>query len=197
VHRGQVDEPHPVRERRAHGRGEREGQAGLAHVPDPGEGEQPHARLQQALPRGGVLPLPAGQVRAQEGHALLDRALDAAPDRWRREGPVDPFLQRGHPARRLGRRLVPDTVRLLQPAFSPGLPFAALSAPGARGLVVSPRRGAARPLDAAIDRAAGGASVVQVALPARITGEVDEELAATVVALLERLRRGGRTGTLP
>jgi hypothetical protein len=87
----------------------------------------------------------------------------------------------------VSRRLVPDTVRLVQPAFYPGLPFTALTASGARGLVAPLPREAPQPLDAAVDLAAGGASVVQVARPARITGEVDEELAATVVALLERL----------
>jgi hypothetical protein len=87
----------------------------------------------------------------------------------------------------VSRRLVPDTAGLVQPAFYPELPFAALSVPGARGLVASPSQEAGQPLDAAVDLAAGGASVVQVALPARITGEVDEELAATIVALLERL----------
>ena len=88
----------------------------------------------------------------------------------------------------VSRRLVPDTVRLVQPAFYPELPFAALSAPGARGLLRLPAPGgAARPWTTAIELAAGGASVVQVDMPARITGEVDEDLAATVVALLERL----------
>lgn len=99
------------------------------------------------------------------------------------------LIQRHPGLRRLSlpvsRRLVADTVDFVQPAFYPELPFTALSAPGERGLRV--RVGGTTAIDAAIDSAARGASLVQVELPALITGEVDEELAAAVVALIVRL----------
>ena len=85
----------------------------------------------------------------------------------------------------VSRRLVPDTVRFVQPAFYPRLPFTALSAPGDRRLRLAAATGT--PLDAPIDLAADGASLVQVNLPAQITGEVDEALAATIVGLIRRL----------
>lgn len=85
----------------------------------------------------------------------------------------------------VSRRLVSDTVRFVQPAFYPELPFTALSAPGERGLVTGV--GGATPLDRPINLAERGASLVQVELPPLITGEVDEELADTIVALISRL----------
>jgi hypothetical protein len=99
-------------------------------------------------------------------------------------------LTQRHPSvRRLSlpvsRRLVSDTVDFIQPAFYPELPFTALSAQGERALRVPV--GGATPVDAAIDLAARGASLVQLELPALITGEVDEQLADAVVALIVRL----------
>jgi AAA domain-containing protein len=85
----------------------------------------------------------------------------------------------------VSRRLVPDTVDFIQPAFYPELAFTALSARGERGLRV-PVRGA-MPIDGAIDLAARGASLVALELPAIVTGEVDEELACAVVSLITRL----------
>ncbi len=85
----------------------------------------------------------------------------------------------------VSRRLVPDTVELIQPAFYPALPFVALSAPGARGLRTA--ISGATPLDRAINLIERGASLVQLELPALIAGELDEELAEIVVALIERL----------
>lgn len=85
----------------------------------------------------------------------------------------------------VSRRLVPDTVEFIQPAFYPELPFTALSAAGERAVHV--RVGGATPVDGAVDLAGRGASLVQVELPALITGEVDEHLADTVVALITRL----------
>ncbi len=89
----------------------------------------------------------------------------------------------------VSRRLVPDTVQFIQPAFYPGLRFTALSAPGERGLVTGVA--GATPLDHPIDLAARGASLVQVELPPQITGEVDEALADTVVALIWPLGERG------
>jgi hypothetical protein len=85
----------------------------------------------------------------------------------------------------VSRRLVPDTVQFVQPAFYPDLEFTALSAPGERRLVVAGTSGSR--LDVPIEMAARGASLLQVELPAEITGEVDEPLAETIVALIRRL----------
>src|SRR5262249_19124754 len=82
-------------------------------------------------------------------------------------------------------RLLPDTVRLVQPPFYPKLPFPALSAPRDRPLLADPVP--STPLDIAIDRIRNGASIVQVELPPLIIGEVDEDLAQTVVTLIQRL----------
>lgn len=116
-------------------------------------------------------------------------------ERWRCDpaGPHVPCpraLVARHPGVRrmplpVSRRLVPDTVELVQPAFYPGLPFVALSAPGARGVTTAVSGVAA--LDAPVDLMTRGASLAQVELPPLITGEVDDELAQTIVAVIERL----------
>jgi hypothetical protein len=80
---------------------------------------------------------------------------------------------------------VPDTVQFVQPAFYPQLEFTALSTPCERRLVVP--GGGSTPLDVPIDMAARGASLLQVELPAEITGEVDDGLAETIVSLIRRL----------
>jgi AAA domain len=85
----------------------------------------------------------------------------------------------------VSRRLAPDTVRFVQPSFYPALPFRALSAPGERSLRLS--EPGTEPLDAPLDRIARGASLVMAELPGGVTGEVDEGLAAALVATIERL----------
>jgi hypothetical protein len=85
----------------------------------------------------------------------------------------------------VSRRLVPDTVAFVRPAFYPDLPFTSLSAPGERGLATGVS--GARPLDRPIDMAARGASLLQLELSSLVTGEVDEALADTIVALIGRL----------
>jgi hypothetical protein len=83
----------------------------------------------------------------------------------------------------VSRRLRHDTVALLQP-FYPDLPFRAL--PDAATRAVGFRiRGASR-LDHALDAVAGGASMVRIDLPAKVTGERDDEAARTIVALAQR-----------
>lgn len=89
----------------------------------------------------------------------------------------------------MSRRLVADTVRFVQPAFYPQLPFEALSADGERRLLTAAAGG--MELDRAIQLAEGGASVVQVELPSLITGEVDEELADAIVETISRLLARG------
>jgi hypothetical protein len=86
----------------------------------------------------------------------------------------------------VSRRLVPDTVAIVQPAFYPHLPFTALNAAGERGLATD--TAGATALDDAIDLAEQGASLVAVELPPLITGEVDEALAEAIVATVARLR---------
>ncbi|MCC6630134.1 MAG: ATP-binding protein [Chloroflexi bacterium] len=125
--------------------------------------------------------------------------VTGAVERWRCD-PAGPHvacpraLVARHPGiRRLAlpvsRRLVADTVWVVQPAFYPELPFTALAAPGERGLVT--RVAGATPLDRAIDLAERGASLVQVELPAQIMGEVDEAVADTIVGLIRRLADRG------
>jgi hypothetical protein len=93
----------------------------------------------------------------------------------------------------VSRRLVQDTVNFVQPAFYPDLNFTALSPNLARVLVVATPISGRKRIDPALDTAAGGASLSFVELPARITGEVDEELAAVLVELTVRqLERSSR-----
>jgi hypothetical protein len=86
-------------------------------------------------------------------------------------------------------RLVPDTVHFVQPAFYPKLPFAALSAPGERHLTLGAIGGT--PLDQPMNAVARGASLVLANLPPLNTGEVDPQLAETIVALIKRLFERG------
>lgn len=131
----------------------------------------------------------------------IDPVIACEVERWRCD-PAGPHvscpkaLVTRHPgvvrlALPASRRLVADTVRFVQPAFYPELPFGALSADGARGMRLGPAsRTSEHPsgqLDEALSLAAGGASIVQVELPEQITGETDEALAETIVALAERL----------
>ncbi|MFN8531978.1 MAG: AAA domain-containing protein [Dehalococcoidia bacterium] len=81
-------------------------------------------------------------------------------------------------------RLVPDTVEIVQPAFYPDLPFAAATAPGERR-AEAPIAGMT-PLDRPITLLRG-ASLVLATLPARQTGDEDDELAGAIVRLAERL----------
>lgn len=85
----------------------------------------------------------------------------------------------------VSRRLVPDTVELVQPAFYPTLPFRALSISGERGLETGVR-GTTR-LDRVIDLVERGASIVQLELPPAVTGDVDEELSQVLVDVVQRL----------
>lgn len=87
----------------------------------------------------------------------------------------------------VSRRLVADTVRFVQPAFYPDLPFTALSPDGARRLRLTALVSGRAPVDSALDLAARGASISMGELPAKITGEVDEEVALAIVGMIERL----------
>lgn len=117
-------------------------------------------------------------------------------ERWRcdKAGPhvacpfalVERFPQVIRLALPVSRRLVPDTVRFVQPAFYPTLPFEGLAAPGSRSLTLTLPL-TRKPIDAALDIARSGASLISVELPPRITGEVDEELSQTIVNMIERL----------
>jgi hypothetical protein len=93
----------------------------------------------------------------------------------------------------VSRRLVADTVGFVQPAFYPTLPFEALAARGSRSLTLTLPVAGRLPIDRALDIARGGASLISVELPARITGEIDEDLSQTIVSMIERLldRRAG------
>lgn len=85
----------------------------------------------------------------------------------------------------VSRRLNADTVRIVQPAFYPGMPFRALNQKreltfGVAGIL---------PFDAALDAVAGGASIVHVELPNQVTGEMDGDLADELVYAVERFLR--------
>ncbi len=126
--------------------------------------------------------------------------INAEVERWRTDpaGPHVPcpnalLARRPDDVLRLqlpvSRRLVPDTVEVVQPAFYPNLPFEALSAQNERGLVL--KTAGRSPLDSPIDLVEEGASLVEIELPAKVTGEVDTELAAAVVGLINRLFQRG------
>ena len=132
----------------------------------------------------------------------IDPVISCEVERWRCD-PAGPHvscpkaLVARHPevvrlALPVTRRLVADTVRFVQPAFYPELPFEALSGVGTRGLRL--RRPTERDgLDSALSLSERGASLVQIELPARVTGEADEDLAEAMVALIVRLiERGAR-----
>ena len=117
-------------------------------------------------------------------------------ERWKcdRAGPhvaCPKALVEQHTHRRLAlpvsRRLVEDTVRFVQPAFYPDLPFTALSSNGDRRLRLTALVSGRTATDSALDLAAKGASLSILELPAKITGEVDEEVAMAIVGMIERL----------
>ena len=126
--------------------------------------------------------------------------ISAEIERWRTD-PAGPHVACPHALLRrhrgdvrlmqlpVSRRLVPDTVEVVQPAFYPDLPFEALSAPADRGL--TPTSAGRMPLDAAVDLAGSGASMVAVELPGRVTGEHDPEIAGAIVGLAGRLLERG------
>ncbi len=89
----------------------------------------------------------------------------------------------------VSRRLPADTVRFIQPAFYPEMAFEALTGACERALLAGPSRGDG--LDRAIDGAAKGHTLQLLTLPARVTGEMDEALTASIVALIERLLSRG------
>lgn len=136
-----------------------------------------------------------------ERHALIgdpgqiDPVIQAELERWRCDpaGPHVPApraLRQRHPhivplALPVTRRLVQDTVDLVQPAFYPGLEFQALT----------PRRTlrfsvpGIVPMDTALDAVAAGQSIVMVELPPTIGGDDDPELASEIVWTVERVLR--------
>ncbi|MBR0863482.1 hypothetical protein JQ614_17225 [Bradyrhizobium diazoefficiens] len=125
----------------------------------------------------------------------IDPFVNCEIERWRCD-PAGPqvscpaALVKRHPSvlqldLPVSRRLNDDTVRLIQPAFYPDMPFRAMS----RDRSVRFDVAGIMPFDAALDAAAAGASIVMVELPAQITGEADGDLAQELVASLARLLR--------
>jgi hypothetical protein len=116
----------------------------------------------------------------------------AMPDGPHTSAPAALLLRRPDATLRMklpvSRRLPADTVRVVQPAFYPDLPFQATSEPGDRQLLPGPAPDAAEPmLDEMIDRAAAGETLVLGELPDKVTGEFDSELAERIVATIGRL----------
>jgi hypothetical protein len=85
----------------------------------------------------------------------------------------------------VSRRLVADTVRVIQPAFYRQLPFEALAEEGERSLLVDAATG--HSFDGAIARAARGSSLVLDELPEKLTTELDEAIAERIVSAIHRL----------
>lgn len=131
---------------------------------------------------GQIDPIVRGQIERWAGdaagpHIACPEALIARYPRLARERlPVS-------------RRLPPDTVATIQPAFYPDLPFTALSAPGDRALRTA--SGGSSQIDRAIDLAVAGATLIQVELPPLMTGEYDPEAADTIVRTVEQLLARG------
>jgi AAA domain-containing protein len=125
----------------------------------------------------------------------IDPFVNCEIERWRCD-PAGPqvscpaALVKRHPSvlqldLPVSRRLNDDTVRFIQPAFYPDMPFRAMSQDRSVRFDVA----GIMPFDAALDAAAAGASIVMVELPAQITGEADGDLAQELVASLARLLR--------
>jgi hypothetical protein len=83
----------------------------------------------------------------------------------------------------VSRRLNGDTVRLVQPAFYPDMPFEAMSQDRELRFDVA----GVMPVDAALDAVVTGSKIVMVELPPQLTGERDEEIADELVASIRRL----------
>ncbi|MDF1667616.1 MAG: hypothetical protein P1V97_38115, partial [Planctomycetota bacterium] len=90
----------------------------------------------------------------------------------------------------ISRRLVEDTVSFIQPAFYPDLPFKALAKAEDRQLEIESRE-AVDGIDQAMEKVASGASLVQLELAEKITGEADSELADAIVKTIRRLLERG------
>jgi superfamily I DNA and/or RNA helicase len=116
-------------------------------------------------------------------------------DRWRSDpaGPHVPCpkaLLARHPrvprlSLPVSRRLGPDTVSIVQPAFYPDLSFTALAQSGDRQLITGIK--GVTVIDRVIDAVSASADIAMLQLPARITGELDEELSDIIVRLIKRL----------
>jgi len=105
--------------------------------------------------------------------------------------PVE-MLQRQPNLRRfnigLSRRLPPDTVRIVQPALYPHLPFTAFSTDHERRIALAAAGGLGDPIDRALDSIAAGASFVIIQIPdAGFELEMDEDLSNLAVEVARRL----------
>jgi hypothetical protein len=132
-------------------------------------------------------------------HALIGDPGQIAPvvqaelERWRCDpaGPHVPApkaLLARHPGTLrltlpLSRRLVADTVSLIQPAFYPDLPFQALTPVRPMGYGVP----GIMPTDLPLDAPTRGQSLSMIELPGMITGEVDRGMASSMVATIRRV----------
>jgi hypothetical protein len=127
----------------------------------------------------------------------IDPVIQAELERWRCD-PAGPHV----PAPRslierypnvtqvtlpVSRRLVRDSVKFVQPAFYPNMPFIALHQ--ARPLRFA-RRGIV-PMDTPLDAAASGQTLLMVQLPALMVGEVDLELADEMASTIGRILTRG------
>lgn len=87
------------------------------------------------------------------------------------------------------RRLAPDSVRIIQPAFYPNLPFTATSTDAERRLTFL-AAGIGDRIDRAFDAISAGASIVAIQLPdIGYELEIDSELSDLAVDVASRLRQ--------
>jgi hypothetical protein len=113
----------------------------------------------------------------------------AAPLEVLRNHPATPVHQL--PA---SRRLVSDTVSIVQPSFYPRLPFVSAARPDDRRLMFE-AAGLRNPIDDALDLVAHGSSIVALLVPGAPppVDERDAEVEKTIAAVCDRiLERGAR-----
>lgn len=87
----------------------------------------------------------------------------------------------------VSRRLRQSTVAIVQPAFYPDLPFEAFDPEGSRAIFIEDHAGFEPCVRGALTQLEGGASLVGVTLPARLTGEHDPELSALIARTAQEL----------
>jgi hypothetical protein len=155
--------------------------------------------LSQLLPILDLAPVVA--LVGDPGQLLPFEEIDVsryetAPGRVHLPAPIE-LLKRspGTPRFRLPktRRLLQDTVELVQPAFYPELAFSSAVPPSTRRLSFA-AAGVGGLIDSALDAVAAGASVVAIVLPStsQIGDGIDAEVAELMAQIADRaLARGG------
>jgi hypothetical protein len=112
-----------------------------------------------------------------------DHVLWSLPAETARNEPDMPRFQLPN-----SRRLPPDTVKLLQPALYPTLPFGATATDAERRVVMAAAGATGDAIDGALDAVGDGASIVAISLPdVGYELEVDPELSTVAVEVAKRV----------